>query len=264
MALPSPTVRTTPQQAAGRIETWKARRPVSYEPRRAEPFHDAWMAHAADPHMVRLAHAIVAQWLGSRLVVEPDRPIMGRLALKSIVSWSFHRGVSFNERLWHEEYAHADAECSHYLQQLADTWRQRNTGHLMRSILTPLEAAVMSAQAARPPGCHGTPLHVRLAEEGTPGLRAPRACVASCARWPARLPSPPSGNQALEIIIEGFEQVSLAYANAIRLEADQAQDAGCVRVAARTAPRALSRIIRAPSTSFPDALQALWLSMHYT
>jgi len=236
-----------------------ANRHATYEPPRAEPFHDAWINHASDPPMVRLAHAIVAQWLGSRLVVEPDHPIMGRLALKSIVSWSFHRGVSFDATLWQDEYAVADDVRALYLQELAETWRHRSSQALMQSILTPLERAVMSVQASVAPGCHGTPLYVRLASEGTAGLRARvRASRDSHAGQPGTEPA--EWYRALEVLLDGLEQVTQAYASSIRREANEAVAPDSRTQWMETAARS-DRIIHAPAESFPDALQAYWLTM---
>jgi trans-4-hydroxy-L-proline dehydratase len=241
------------------IARWMANRLVTYEPRRAEPFHDAWLAHASDPPMVRLAHAIVTQWTGSRLVVEPDHPIMGRLALKSIVSWNFHRGVSFDARLWQDECAAANGERLRYLQELAHTWRHRDSQTLLHSVLTPLELAVTSVQTSLAPGCHGTPLYVRLASEGTPGLRARvRASRDSHAGQVGT--EPPEWYQALKVLLDGFDQVALAYAAEIRRVASETGSPHGRAQLEESAAR-FERIMRAPAESFPDALQAHWLSM---
>ncbi|NLG51810.1 MAG: hypothetical protein GX552_17030, partial [Chloroflexi bacterium] len=236
-----------------------ANRHATYEPRRAEPFHDAWSNHSSDPPMVRLAHAIVAQWLGSRLVVEPDHPIMGRLALKSIVSWDANAGVCFDDKLWQDEYAVADGERALYLQELAETWRHRSSHALIQSILTPLERAILTVQASVTPGCHSTPLNVRLASEGTAGLRARvRASRERHAGQPDTEPA--EWYRALEVLLDGIDQVTRAYAATIRHEADEAATPDIRAQWMETAAR-FERIIHAPAESFPDALQAYWLSM---
>lgn len=78
-----------------RLERLLQNRYRPHEPARAEPFHDAWSTHADKPRLVRLAHAIGAQWLGARLIVDADERIVGRLALESIVTWTSAKGMSF-------------------------------------------------------------------------------------------------------------------------------------------------------------------------
>ena len=69
-----------------RVERLLEERHVSFDTDWSESFHDAWMAHADKPHLIRLAHAAVAQWLGARMIVEPDELIVGRIVNTSIVS----------------------------------------------------------------------------------------------------------------------------------------------------------------------------------
>ena len=139
--------------------------------RPSEPFHDAWRAHAGAPRMVRLARAIVGQWLGSRLIIGPDDRIVGRMALQSIVTWSFSHGVRFDQGLWERELAQGDARRRAYLEVLSRAWQHRATDALVAEALTPTERAVTSVHSLIGPGCHAAPLFVRLAAEGTSGLR---------------------------------------------------------------------------------------------
>ena len=95
-----------------------------------EPFHDAWMVHAGEPHFIRLAHAIVAQWLGSRMIIEPEELIVGRLELSCIVTWSFVRGVTFRKDLWEARYEVAEEAERKYLDEMEKVWSGKSTHEL--------------------------------------------------------------------------------------------------------------------------------------
>ena len=108
-----------------RIETLLKNRYMPFEATSGEPFHDAWMAHADEPHFIRLAHAIVGQWHGARLIVEPEELIIGRLELACIVTWSFVRGVTFRKDLWEARYKGADEAGRKYLEEMEKTWSEK-------------------------------------------------------------------------------------------------------------------------------------------
>lgn len=241
-----------------RAERLLRNRSATYAPARGEPFHEAWVVHAGQPETVRLAHAIVAQWLGSRMIIEPDELIVGRLGLESIVRWSSDRGLQFDEARWQAARQGADGPAARYLDDLAATWRGRATRALLDAILTPTERAVMGGRTSSLGGCHSAPLHVRLAEEGTAGLR--RRVAASRAEH-LGMPGtePAEWYDVLNVILDGLDGVALAYADVARRAAGAAEGrrrAELLDIAAR-----LERVIRGPAQSFPDALQAYWLSM---
>ena len=251
------------QRIHQRITARSARRteddPPREEPPPVEPFHDAWVGQSGKTEMVRLAHAIVAQWLGSRLVIEPHERIAGRLALRSIVTWSFTKGISFDGGLWQREYADGGPERRAYLEELSDTWRHRATDALFGAVLTPVERALTSVQRPVGAGCHAAPLHVRLAEEGTEGLR--RRVRASRAEHLGRPGTEPAEwYDALEVILDGLERLASAYARVAREMAAGEPDLFRREERDGIAER-LGRIVRGPAGSFPDALQAYWLSM---
>ncbi|MHB1357861.1 MAG: hypothetical protein ACYCZF_17975, partial [Anaerolineae bacterium] len=153
-----------------RIQRLLANRFAKFEPACAEPFHDAWLAHAHEPEQMRLAYAICGQWQGSRMVVEPDELIVGRLELRSIVSWNFNIGLSFDHALYRDRYQQADAVERDYLEEIERTWHGRSTGELMNKVVLPSERALVQHHGLSAPGCHSSPFLIRLAEEGTLGL----------------------------------------------------------------------------------------------
>ena len=132
-----------------------------YEPFDAdwsEPFHDAWMGHADKSRMIRLAHGIAAQWLGSRMIVEPDELIVGHIVRKSIVNWSFTNAVSFDRNLWNERYDQAGPSEREYLEEMRQIWPGKTGGEIVRSVVAPEERAVCSVQSCIAPGCHASPI----------------------------------------------------------------------------------------------------------
>jgi pyruvate-formate lyase len=241
-----------------RVERLIKNRFTKYEPVYAEPFHDAWLAHAHEPDQVRLAHAICAQWLGARMVVEPDELVVGRLELRSIVSWSFNYAVGFDRNLYQERYQQAGADQRAYLVEMERTWHGCSAGELLNKLVLPSERALVQHHGVATPGCHSSPFLVRLAEEGTPGLRQR---VAQSRQ--AHLGQPGCEREewydALDIMLDGMEQFGRAYAQAIRQEAahelDLTRRAELEGIAVRC-----ERVIRQPATTFADALQAYWLA----
>jgi hypothetical protein len=123
----------------------------------SEPFHDAWMEHTDRPYLVRLAHAIAGQWLGSKMSVEPGELITGHIENSSVVYWSFAGGVSFNRDLWNSRYSQADEDKLPYLEEMRDEWQGRTSGEIIWPIVTPEERVVCIAQSPVAPGCHASP-----------------------------------------------------------------------------------------------------------
>ncbi|MBM3235022.1 hypothetical protein FJZ31_01860 [Candidatus Poribacteria bacterium] len=231
---------------------------MSHRAKNSEPFHNAWMAHVGEPHLIRLAHAISAQWLGSQMIVEPEEPIVGRLELSSIVNWSFPRGVSFSNDLWNARYEQADEEEREYLEEMKNTWRGKSSGELVWSVVTPMERAVFAAQGSIAPGCHASPFHYRLASEGTEGLRRR---VLNSRNENLNMPGaePAEWYDALLIILDGIDRFGDIYADVVHKEAEQEEDSKrkqeLLDISARCA-----RVMKCPAQSFHDALQAYWFS----
>ena len=241
-----------------RIQRLLANRFAKYEPPYAEPFHDAWLAFANEPDQVRLARAICAQWLSSRLVVEPDELIVGRLELSSIVSWSFNSGVSFDRALYQQRYQQAVAGQCAYLEEIERTWHGRSSVELINKVVLPSERALVQHHGLATPGCHSSPLLIRLAEEGTSGLRQR---VAQARQTFLGKPGCERAEwySALEVVLDGMDKFSLAYGQAVRHKAalimNPIRQAELEEIAVRC-----ERVIRQPSATFADALQAYWLA----
>jgi pyruvate-formate lyase len=223
----------------------------------SEPFHDVWMEHADKPHLVRLAHAIVGQWLGSQMSVEPGELITGHIENSSVVYWSFAGGVSFNRELWNSRYSQADEDNRLYLEKMKDEWHGKTSGEIIWPIVTPKERAVCIAQSPVAPGCHASPLHVRLASEGTDGLR--RRVLNS---REVNLGSPGTEQEewydALMIILDGMDAFGQKYGEVVREEARKAE--GERREELMNTAQRCERVLKRPAESFHDALQAYWFS----
>lgn len=241
-----------------RVQRLLTNRFEKYEPAYAEPFHDAWVAFAAEPDQVRLAHAICAQWLGSRLVVEPDELIVGRLELRSIVSWNFNSGVGFDHTFYQERYQQADAGQRAYLEEMDHTWHGLSTGELINKVVLPSERALVQHHGLATPGCHSSPFFSRLAEEGTPGLRQ-RVAQARQAFLGKPGCERAEWYRALDVMLNGMDEFSLAYGQAVQQEAaltvNPIRRMELEEIAARC-----ERVIRQPAATFADALQAYWLA----
>jgi formate C-acetyltransferase len=239
---------------------------MSLKAKNSEPFHDSWMAHAGEPHLIRLAHAIVAQWLGSQMIVEPEepftsfegKPIVGRLELSSIVNWSFPRGVSFSNDLWNARYEQADKEEQEYLEEMKKTWHGKTSGELVWSIVMPTERAVCSAQGCVGPGCHASPFHYRLASEGTEGLRR-RILNSRNENLSKPGTEPAEWYDALLIILDGIDRFGDIYADVVRKEAEQEEDTRQQQRLLDISERC-ARVLKRPAQNFHDALQAYWFS----
>lgn len=241
-----------------RTERLLLNRYVSFEPKIGEPFHDAWMKHADKPHSIRLAHAISSQWLGTRMIVEPEELIVGRLGLSSIVTWSFTGGVNFNQDLWNECYEQADSQEREYLEKMKQNWQDKSSGELIWSIVTPKERNVCKVQRSVAPGCHASPLHYRLASEGTEGLR-----VRVKESRDENLGKPETEfaewYDALLIVLDGIDRFSDMYANIVLKEAEKETNARRRKELFDISERCF-RIMRKPAKNFHDALQAYWFS----
>ncbi|MHB9031723.1 MAG: pyruvate formate lyase family protein [Anaerolineae bacterium] len=244
-------------ETTGRIQRLLANRFTTHQAPWREPFHDAWLAAVGDEPEIRLAKAICAQWLGARLVVQPDELIVGRLELRSIVRWDFNYAVQFDQALFKERLAQAEDSERAYLLEMQDTWRGRTTGDLMAKAILPQELPLMRHHGPSAPGCHSSPLLIRLAEEGTIGLRrrvqASRTAHAGqpgCER--------PAWYVAQEILLDGIDAFALAYARVVEEEAQLARDPLRERELREIAARC-ARVLSQPAASFADALQAYWL-----
>ena len=224
------------------------------------------MAHASEPHLIRLAHAIVAQWLGSRMIVEQGEPIVGLLELSSIVTWSFTSGVSFNNDLWETRYEQvehpdevgADEKEQEYLAEMKRTWHGKSSSELVWSVVTANERAVCSAQSCIAPGCHASPFHYRLASEGTEGLRR-RVMNSRNENLSKPGTEPAEWYDALMIILDGIDRFGNMYADVVRKEAEQEEDASRRQELFDISERC-ARVMKRPAQNFHDALQAYWFS----
>jgi len=231
---------------------------MSLEVQKSEPFHYAWMAHASELHLIRLAHAIVAQWLGSRMIVEQGEPIVGLLELSSIVTWSFTSGVSFSNDLWNVRYEQVDEKEQEYLEEMKKTWHGKSSSELVWSVVTANERAVCSAQSCIAPGCHASPFHYRLASEGTEGLRR-RVLDSRNENLSKPGTEPAEWYDALMIILDGIDRFGDIYADVVRKEAEQEEDASRRQELFDISERC-ARVMKRPAQNFHDALQAYWFS----
>ncbi len=243
------------------MERWQRlleNRFATYDPAVGAPFHSAWMAHAGEPHMVRLAHGIVAQWLGSRMVVAPHELIVGRLELSAIVSWTHREGVNLDYNLWQHAYDAANDTRRSELQAMRRAWEGRTTRHLLDSVLKPGERAVFGHQSSVAPGCHASPFLIRLASEGTAGLRQ-RVAASRAAHMDEPGTEPAEWYDALLILLDGIDRFAARYAETVRtaalLEPDPFRRDELNAIAARC-----ERIVSRPAVSFADALQAYWFA----
>ena len=224
-----------------------------------EPFHDAWMEHFDEPHQVRLAHAIVVQWLGSRMVIRPEELIVGEaLQVDSIVTWSFVGGVKFDNGLWEGRYQDADENERKYLERMKSTWHGKSTGEIARSVVSPKERAVSRAHAFVGAGCHASPLHVRLASEGTEGLRQ-RVKTSRLENSGKPGTEPEEWYDALVIILSGIDAFAETHAKLTWREAQRELNPERREILLEISDRC-SRILKRPAENFHDALQAYWFS----
>lgn len=240
-----------------RVQRLLANRFAVYEPAHGEPFHDAWMRAAGEEPEIRLARAICAQWLGARMVIEPDELIVGRLELSVIIRWDFNTGVHLDSSLFRACWEQADADGRAYLLRLQDTWRGRTTEALLDKVILPGERAAMGHHGPSAPGCHSSPFLVRLAAEGTQGLRA-RVRSARMAARDNPHAERSAWFDALEIILDGIDDVAAAYARVAREAAETEHDETRKRELSAIASRC-ERVLTRPAADFADALQAYWL-----
>lgn len=224
-----------------------------------EPFHDAWMAHFDQPPQVRLAHAVVAQWLGSRMVIRPEELIVGEaLHIDSIVTWSFVGGVRFDNGRWEERYQNANEGERKYLQEMKNSWSGKSTGEIAWSVVSPKERAVSRAHAFIGAGCHASPLHVRLASEGTEGLR--QRVEAARREKPGKPDTEvEEWYDALMIILAGIDAFAETHAKLTWREAQHETTPERRERLLQISDRC-SRILTHPAENFHDALQTYWFS----
>ncbi|MBM3499258.1 MAG: hypothetical protein FJX74_11380 [Armatimonadetes bacterium] len=99
----------------------------------AEPFHEAWMAHADAPRELRLAHAVAAQWEASRPTVKPDELVLGRFGVFSTVFASEYGGVRFEAGLWQRlmDEPSTSGEQRALLEQIRAEWDGQDFGGLV-------------------------------------------------------------------------------------------------------------------------------------
>jgi len=233
--------------------------PKNRQNRYSEPFHDAWMAHFDQPHQVRLAHAVVSQWLGSRMVIRPEELIVGEaLQVDSIVTWSFVGGVRFDNGRWETRYQEANEDARRYLEQMKNTWDGKSTGEIAWSVVSPKERAVSKAHAFIGAGCHASPLHVRLASEGTEGLRQ-RVEASRLENSGKPGTEPEEWYDGLMIILAGIDAFAETHAKLTWREAQREMNPEKQRKLFEISDRC-SRILKRPAESFHDALQAYWFS----
>ncbi|NLV74956.1 MAG: hypothetical protein GXY52_09815 [Chloroflexi bacterium] len=245
-----------PSAVSQRVTSLLANRYAQYPAPYGEHFHAAWVANRAEEREVRLARAIVAQWLGAARIIEPDELIVGRLESQAIVWWDFSTGVHFNHELYYQRLAAADDTEREALLALKDEWQGHTTGDLMARAIMPHELPLMCYHGPSAPGCPSSPFLVRLAEEGTAGLRQ-RVLESREAHLYQPGCERPAWWQGMLELLDGIDAFAAAYAEDARTASADEPDP--IRRAELLALSQREERASQPSATFAEALQAYWL-----
>jgi formate C-acetyltransferase len=221
----------------------------------AEPFHQAWMAHADAPRPLRLARAIRAQWGHSRPVIREHELVIGRFGIQSCVSWSEYGAVRFDGALWQRlrQEHEGDAEARGLLDEIRTEWEGRDFAGLVYRDWQALGlSGFIPGSGLGPWPGHACQEYRILLELGAVGLRE------RIARGQAANPGLGDWYDSLLEIVEGIGD----FARALRNAALEAPAAGCRRAELCALAAILKRCPEQPCETFREALQTFWIAFY--
>jgi len=217
------------------------------------------MARVGRPHSIRLAHAIVAQWLHCRPQVEPGELIVGSSPYRaegdgaSMVRWSPASGIVFDapacQRLQFEQ--PTQRERAALVRQYWEAWFASRRPRLPSPHRYPGDFELVGRIEAL---AEGDPLAWEVAlEVGINGLRDK---CRSYRKMNGRRENAADWYDALQVILDGISGFIEAHADAAERAADTAADVN--RPALLEAASICRRVAHQPPSNFREAAQLFY------
>ena len=222
----------------------------------AEPFHEAWMAHADAPRELRLAHAIGSRWRDSRPTIKDDELVLGRFGIYSTVSASEYGGVGFDAALWQRlmDEPSTTEEQRALLEEIRAEWEDKDfAGLVYQEWRRRGVSGRIPGSGAGPWAGHASQDYGLFMRLGAEGMRD------RIARGRAANPGRDAWYDSLLRIIEGV----CDFAGAVRDSALAAASDPATGAERRAELLALADILarcpESPPQTFREAVQTFWL-----